>query len=259
MVFRFILRCFSRNSATAPPGFCTCTFTLRTRIPLLPETLASVSFWFVLVYVRDRIFLPLNSIYTIFFAVSCVYLAWKHLRRRVKVTFQESRPAFQPRTRPCNTHAARSRCDISGQSTRFFTTNTALRAVKEAKEHDESHVDFARQIGKSPLTASAVLHCVYLAWKHPRRRIEVTFQVSRPAFPPQTRPCVRSKRLRSAMNRTLTSLDRLVSPHSQRAQFSIAFGNAGGTEVPNKVVIFFRIARRSRSFAVFRAVDTNEG
>ena len=29
---------------------------------------------------------------------------------------------------------------------RFSTTNTALRAVKEAKEHDESHVDFARQI-----------------------------------------------------------------------------------------------------------------
>ena len=60
------------------------------------------------------------------------------------------------------------------------------------------------------------------------------------------------------MNRTLTSLDIMVSPHSQRAQFSIAFGNAG-TEVQNKVVIFFRIARRSRSFAVFRAVDTNEG
>ena len=121
------------------------------------------------------------------------------------------------------------RGDISGQSTGFSTTNTALRAVKEAKEHDELHVNFTRHCGKSSLTASAVLHCVYLAWKHPRRRIEVTFQVSRPAFPPQTRPCVRSKRLRSAMNRTLTSLDRLVSPHSQRAQFSIAFILPGST------------------------------
>ena len=74
------------------------------------------------------------------------------------------------------------RGDISGQSTRFSTTNMALRAVKEAEEHDESHVDFARHCGKSPLTMSAVLHCVYLAWKHPRRRIEVTFQVSRPRF-----------------------------------------------------------------------------
>ena len=52
------------------------------------------------------------------------------------------------------------------------------------------------------------------------------------------------------MNRTLTSLGSVVSPQSQRAQFSIAFGNAGGTEVPNKVVIFLKIARRFRTFAL---------
>jgi hypothetical protein len=118
---------------------------------------------------------------------------------------------------------------ISGHSTRFSTTNTALRAVKEAEEHDESHVVFTRQCGKSPATTSAVLHCVYPAWKHPRRRIKVTFQVSRPAFPPQTRPCVRSKRLRSTMNPRLISLDSAVSPQSQRAQFSIAFILPGST------------------------------
>ena len=39
--------------------------------------------------------------------------------------------------------------DISGQSIRFSTTNTALRAVKEAKEHDESHADFTQQLVKS--------------------------------------------------------------------------------------------------------------
>ena len=130
---------------------------------------------------------------------------------------------------PGSTHAARSRCDISGQSTRFSTANTALRAVKETEEHDESHVDFTRHCGKSPVTTSAVLHCVYLAWKHPCRRIKVTFQVSRPAFPPRARPCERSKRLRSTMNRTLTSPDIVVSPHSQRAQFSIAFILPGST------------------------------
>ena len=59
------------------------------------------------------------------------------------------------------------RGDISGQSTRFSTTNTALRAVKETEEHDESHVDFTRECGKSPVTTSTVFHCVYLAWKHP--------------------------------------------------------------------------------------------
>ena len=72
---------------------------------------------------------------------------------------------------PGSTHAAGSMCDISGQSTRFSTANTALHAIKETEEHDESHVDLNRQCGKSPLTTSAVLHCIYLAWKHTRRRI----------------------------------------------------------------------------------------
>ena len=119
--------------------------------------------------------------------------------------------------------------DISVQSTRFSTTNTALRAVKETEKRGESHVDFTRQCSKSPVTTSTVLHCVYHAWKHSRRRIKVTFQVNQPAFPPQTRPCVRSKRLRSAMNRTLTSPDSVVSPQSLRAQFSIALILPGST------------------------------
>ena len=42
--------------------------------------------------------------------------------------------------------------DISGQSTRFSTTNTALRAVKETEEHDESHVDFTRHCSKTSVT-----------------------------------------------------------------------------------------------------------
>ena len=123
----------------------------------------------------------------------------------------------------------RDQGDISGQSTRFSTTNTALRAVKETEDHDESHVDFTRLSNKAPVTTSAVLHCVYLAWKHPRRRIEVTFQGTRLSFQPRTRPCVQSKRLRSTMNRTLTSPDSVVSPQSQQAQFSIAFILPGST------------------------------
>ena len=118
---------------------------------------------------------------------------------------------------------------FSGQSTRFSTTNTDLSAVKETEECDESHVDVTQHCGKSRVTMSAVLHCVYLAWRHPRCRIEVIFQVSRPAFPPRTRPWVRSKRLRSAMSCTLTSLNIVVSPELQWAQFSIAFILPGGT------------------------------
>ena len=79
-------------------------------------------------------------------------------------------------------------------------------------------------------------------WKYPRRRIEVAFQVSRPAFQPRTRPCERSKRLRSTMNRTLTSPDSVVSPQSQRAQFSIPFILPGNTHA-------------ARSSSHFRTVD----
>ena len=49
---------------------------------------------------------------------------------------------------PRSTHAPRptppDHGDISGHSTRLSNTYTALRAVKEAEEHDESHVDFTR-------------------------------------------------------------------------------------------------------------------
>jgi hypothetical protein len=51
-----------------------------------------------------------------------------------------------------------------------------LRAVKETEKHDESHVDFTRQCGKTPVTMNAVFHCVNLAWKYPQRRIEVVFE-----------------------------------------------------------------------------------
>ena len=59
------------------------------------------------------------------------------------------------------------------------------------------------------------------------------------------------------MNRTLTSPDSVVSPQSQRAQLSIAFGNAGGTEVPNKVAIPLKIVCRFRSFALSTRKKTN--
>jgi hypothetical protein len=66
--------------------------------------------------------------------------------------------------------------NILGLSTRFSTTNTALCVVNEIKEDDESRDDLTRQCGKPPVTMSTVFHCIYLAWKHPRRRIEVILQ-----------------------------------------------------------------------------------
>ena len=39
--------------------------------------------------------------------------------------------------------------------------------------------------------------------------------------------------------------------------FSRSFSNAGGTEVPNKVVIFLKIARRFRSFALSTRTKAN--
>ena len=83
----------------------------------------------------------------------CIYLALRHPRRQIEVIFL-------------------------GQSTRFSTTDTSLRAVQETEKCNESHGDLTRQYSKSPVTMSAVLYSVYLALRYPRLWIEVLFQVS---------------------------------------------------------------------------------
>ena len=77
---------------------------------------------------------------------------------------------------------------ISGDFTGFFSTNRALRAVKGTKKGNASYVGLTWHCGKSLVTTSAVLRRVQLTWKHPRRKIEVVFQVIEPTFPPQTGP-----------------------------------------------------------------------
>ena len=58
------------------------------------------------------------------------------------------------------TRTVHSSCDISGQSPRFSSAYTALRAVKGTEEYDESHVDLTQHCGKSPVTMSTVLQRV---------------------------------------------------------------------------------------------------
>jgi hypothetical protein len=70
------------------------------------------------------------------------------------------------------------RGEISGDLTDFSSINGALRAVKGTKEGDESHANLTQHCGKSLVTTSVVLHRVRLTWKHPRRCIEVRFQVT---------------------------------------------------------------------------------
>ena len=67
---------------------------------------------------------------------------------------------------------------ISGDLTDFSSTYTALRAVKGTEKGNESRDDLTRQCGKSPVTTNTVLHRVQLTWMHPRRWIEVVFQVT---------------------------------------------------------------------------------
>ena len=76
---------------------------------------------------------------------------------------------------------------------------------------------------------SAVLRCIYLAWKHPRRWIELIFQDCQPAFSTTNMALRASKRLRSTLNRTLTSPDSVASPRLQWAQFFVAFILPGST------------------------------
>jgi hypothetical protein len=56
--------------------------------------------------------------------------------------------------------------------------NGPLRAVKGTEERNESNVDLTRHCGESAVAMNKVLHRVYLTWKHPRRWIEVIFQVT---------------------------------------------------------------------------------
>jgi hypothetical protein len=69
-------------------------------------------------------------------------------------------------------------CVIFGDLTGFSSTNGALRAAKEAEEGSDSNVDLTRYVGKAPATTKTVRHCGEVTWKHPRRRIEVVFQVT---------------------------------------------------------------------------------
>jgi len=70
------------------------------------------------------------------------------------------------------------RGDISGDSTDFSSINGPLRAVKVTEERDESHFSLTRHCVKSGVAMNKVIHRVYLTWKHPRRWIEVMFQVT---------------------------------------------------------------------------------
>jgi hypothetical protein len=70
------------------------------------------------------------------------------------------------------------RSDISGDLTVFFSINGPLRAVEGTEERTESHVDLTRHCRKSAVAMRKDLHRVYLTWKHPRRSIEVTFQMT---------------------------------------------------------------------------------
>ena len=53
-----------------------------------------------------------------------------------------------------------------------------MRAVKETEEHNESHVDLPVNVVRPPVTMSAILNCVNLAWKHPRRWLQVIVQIT---------------------------------------------------------------------------------
>jgi hypothetical protein len=70
------------------------------------------------------------------------------------------------------------RSAISSELTDFSTTNGTLRAVKGTVEGNASQIALTRCCGKSPVSTKPVLHRVELTLKHPRRWIEVAFQVS---------------------------------------------------------------------------------
>ena len=85
---------------------------------------------------------------------------------------------------PGSTHTPLDRGGISDDLTGFFSTNRALRAVKGTQKGNASYVGLTWHCGKSLVTTSPVFRRVQLTWKHPRRKIEVVYQVIEPTFPP---------------------------------------------------------------------------
>ena len=63
----------------------------------------------------------------------------------------------------------------------FFTTYTALRALKQIEKSHEAHVHFIRTCGKCLVTISALLRRVEHTWRHGHRQIETTLQINGPA------------------------------------------------------------------------------
>ena len=110
------------------------------------------------------------------------------------------------------------------------STNGAWRAVdRNTEKGNKLHSDFTRHRGKPPVTRNIFFYCVYLTSKPPCRWNELIFQFTRPNFPPQTRPFVRSKGLRRTTNRTLTSPGIVAGLPLQQTQFFIAFIKPGST------------------------------
>jgi hypothetical protein len=166
------------------------------------------------------------------------------------VTFQVSRPVFRPPTRPCVlskrlrstmnrkstspgsvassqlqwaqffitfsspgcTHATGSRGYISDQYTHFLSIYTALRGSKRMRSAINRTSTSPDSVASPQLQCAqffivfSSLRCTHAAGSSG----DISGQSTH--FCPPTRPCVRSKRLRSATNRTSTSFDSVASP-----------------------------------------------
>jgi len=107
-------------------------------------------------------------------------------------------------------HTPLDRGDISGDLTDISSTYGALRVVKGTEEGNKLHVDLTRHDGKSLVTSNTAPYCT---WKHPHRWIEGEFSDDLTDFSSTNRALrARSKELRRAINRTLTSLGIVVIP-----------------------------------------------
>ena len=151
------------------------------------------------------------------------------------------------------------RGDVSGLSTRFSTTNKALRSVKETKGHAESHDNITRQCGQSPVTMSAVLHCVYLAWRHPRCRIEVTFQISRPRFSPSNTALSAVKETEECdKSHVDLALHYVKSPSNNERSSPLRLSCLETPALPDRGDILGLSTRFSTTNTAFRAVKETE-
>jgi hypothetical protein len=105
----------------------------------------------------------------------------------------------------------------------IFSTWGALCGVKNTEKSNESHSDLNRHSGKFLVETSTKLRHFYRADTTHAAELKRFFSTGWPPLSPRVGPGAQSKRMKSAMKRTVSSPENMASSLLQRALSSTTF------------------------------------